>query len=110
MLLFAFIVWVTTKGELPTYLAFFKPGAAAGPPTDPIKASPTTGAASPAATVAGTALAGVQQGAAIVNGAVTGGVSGAAKAVGGAIYNGVITQPLNAIQSIGKAIGLPGFK
>jgi hypothetical protein len=26
MIAFAFIVWITSKGELPTYLAFFKPG------------------------------------------------------------------------------------
>lgn len=26
MVLFAFIIWITTKGELQTYLGFFKPG------------------------------------------------------------------------------------
>lgn len=44
MLLFAFVVWITTKGELGTYLAFFKPGTGTGPITDPIVASSTTGA------------------------------------------------------------------
>jgi hypothetical protein len=46
MRLFAFIVWITTKGELGTYLAFFKPGAATGAPTDPITATSTTGSSS----------------------------------------------------------------
>jgi hypothetical protein len=45
MILFAFIVWITTKGELQTYIAFFKPGAATGPATDPVTASSTTGGA-----------------------------------------------------------------
>jgi hypothetical protein len=44
MVLLSFFIWITSKGELPTYLAFFKPGNV-GPPTDPITATPSTGAA-----------------------------------------------------------------
>ena len=36
MLLFGFVVWITTKGELATYLALFKPGSA-GIPTNPVR-------------------------------------------------------------------------
>jgi len=43
-LLFAFIVWITSKGELPTYIAFFKPGASQGPTPVPVTATPSTGA------------------------------------------------------------------
>jgi hypothetical protein len=47
MLLFAFVVWITTKGELGTYLALFKPGSnvatnALGIDT-PVTASSTNG-------------------------------------------------------------------
>lgn len=45
MVLFAFVVWVTTKGELGLYLSFFTPGSGAGPPVDTVTASSTTGAA-----------------------------------------------------------------
>jgi hypothetical protein len=51
MILFAFIVWITTKGELPKYISFFKPGAATGPATDPVTASSTTGATTPSSVV-----------------------------------------------------------
>lgn len=45
MILFAFVVWITTKGELPTYAAFFKPGSGVlGPTPVPVSASSTTGA------------------------------------------------------------------
>lgn len=44
---FAFVVWITTKGELPTYLGFFKPSGSLGPVSTAISASSTTGAASP---------------------------------------------------------------
>jgi hypothetical protein len=44
MLLFAFVVWITTKGELKTYLAFFAPGTGAGPPVQAATASSTTSA------------------------------------------------------------------
>lgn len=44
MVLFAFVVWITTKGELPTYAAFFKPGSGAlGPTPVTVAASSTTG-------------------------------------------------------------------
>lgn len=46
MLLFAFVVWITTKKELPIYLSFFKSGKTQGLPADHITASPTTGGAS----------------------------------------------------------------
>jgi hypothetical protein len=49
MLLFGFVVWITTKGELATYLAFFKPGSA-GIPTNPVTASSTSGATGTTAT------------------------------------------------------------
>lgn len=43
MLLFAFVVWITTKGELSTYAAFFKPASGAlGPTPIPVSASSTT--------------------------------------------------------------------
>lgn len=45
MVLFAFVVWVTTKGELGLYLSFFTPGSGAGPPVDTVTASSTTGSA-----------------------------------------------------------------
>lgn len=48
MLLFAFIVWITTKGELPLYLSFFKKGSAQGPPVTAISGSSTTGQTSTA--------------------------------------------------------------
>ena len=41
--LFAFVVWITSKGELPTYIAFFKPGASQGPTPVTVVASSTTG-------------------------------------------------------------------
>jgi hypothetical protein len=53
MVAFAFVVWITTKGELPTYLAFFKPGATEGPTPVPVAASSTTGAATPASNIPG---------------------------------------------------------
>jgi hypothetical protein len=54
MVLFAFVVWVTTKGELSTYLGFFKPGANAtsnplGIDTT-VTATSSAGAAIPGAT------------------------------------------------------------
>lgn len=49
MLLFAFVVWVTTKGELATYLAFFKPGAGTGPKADLVTATPSDGTKATAA-------------------------------------------------------------
>lgn len=95
MLLFAFVVWITTKGELTLYLSFFKPGAAAGPATDPVTASSTTGATNPA------------------------GAFGGATTAGGA--TGIIGQILNpstdpvagpiskVIQDLPKGFSLPGF-
>jgi hypothetical protein len=48
MILFAFVVWITTKGELATYAAFFKPGAGAlGPTPDTVTASSTSGTSTP---------------------------------------------------------------
>lgn len=48
MLAFAFVVWITTKGELPIYLAFFKPGTGAqGPAPVAVTASSTTGTSTP---------------------------------------------------------------
>lgn len=45
MVLFAFVVWITTKGELPTYLSYFKPVAGTqGPAATHVQASSTTGA------------------------------------------------------------------
>lgn len=50
MLTFAFVVWITTKGELPIYLAFFKPGTGAqGPTPIGVTASSTTGSSAAAA-------------------------------------------------------------
>lgn len=47
MVLFAFVVWITTKGELPTYLGFFTPiSGKQGPAVDTVTASSTTGGAS----------------------------------------------------------------
>jgi hypothetical protein len=44
MVLFSFVVWITTKGELGKYLSFFTPVAGKqGPVTDPVTPSPTTG-------------------------------------------------------------------
>lgn len=50
MLLFAFVIWIVTKGELATYIAFFKPNFQ-GPPTTNIVATPSTGASTPSAAV-----------------------------------------------------------
>jgi hypothetical protein len=59
MVLFAFVVWITTKGELPKYLSFFIPGATQGPPTSPVTATPATGAATnPAGAFGGATSAG----------------------------------------------------
>lgn len=50
MILFAFVVWITTKGELQKYLSFFTPVAGKqGPAVDPVSASSTTGQTSTAA-------------------------------------------------------------
>jgi hypothetical protein len=42
MILLSFIIWITSKGELPTYIAFFKPGNI-GLPLDLITATSSTG-------------------------------------------------------------------
>jgi hypothetical protein len=55
MVLFAFVVWITTRGELQKYLSFFTPGATQGPTTNPITATPASGsstATSPATSAA----------------------------------------------------------
>lgn len=52
MVFFAFIVWITSKGELPTYLSYFKPVAGKqGPAATNVQASSTTGASTPSAAV-----------------------------------------------------------
>ncbi len=101
MVLFAFVVWITTKGELPVYLSFFKPGASQGPPTNPVTASSTTGSVT--SNVNETVASGIGQIGKVIAGAATGNTVGA---VGGAIYNGVIQQPLNIIKSLGKSLGI----
>lgn len=55
VVLFAFVIWITSKGELPTYIAFFKPGATQGPVTSPITATPSGGGTVPGTPV-GTVL------------------------------------------------------
>jgi len=66
MLLFGFVVWITTKGELATYLAFFKPGSA-GIPTNPVTASSTSGATGTTATP-GNPVVGTVVGAGVIPG------------------------------------------
>lgn len=58
MIAFAFVVWITTKGELPIYLAFFKPGTGTpGPTPVTVAASSTSGQFSTAANpVVGTVI------------------------------------------------------
>jgi hypothetical protein len=55
-IMFAFVVWITTKGELPTYLKFFTPGANPGPPVAKVSATSSSGGGgggvAPAATTA----------------------------------------------------------
>lgn len=42
--LFSFVVWITSKGELPRYISFFNPrGTKQGPPVSQFTASPSTG-------------------------------------------------------------------
>lgn len=71
-ILFSFIVWITSKGELPRYISFFNPqGTKQGPPVASFTASPSTGLspAQAASNQAGATVAG-QAGAAA--GAATG--------------------------------------
>lgn len=58
VLLFGFVVWITTKGELPTYLAFFKPGNA-GIPAVTVNPSSTTAASGSAPAVVNSGIPGV---------------------------------------------------
>ena len=107
MLILAFVIYITVKDELPTYLAFFKPTDHLRPAVDTVSVGSDSNPVSSAAS--GTLASGVGQAGSIISGATTGGITGAAKAVGGAIYNGIVTQPLSMIKGIGKSIGIPGF-
>src|ERR1700729_993077 len=71
VVIFAFIVWITTKGELKTYLSFFTPGATQAPPTIPVTASSTTGGGA-ASAAAGTVANAPAQASGILSGTVSG--------------------------------------
>jgi hypothetical protein len=101
MVLFAFVVYITTKNELPTYLAFFKPGATQGPLTaaDNVTASSTTGTPTSVPAAITQTLGNVPT---QVQNLIGGNV-------GGALYNAVIKQPLGLIQGLGHSLGIPGM-
>lgn len=87
MVLFAFLVWITTKGELPTYLSYFKPVTGKqGPAATNVQASSTT--APPTASSVPSGGDGANP--------VTGVVSGLAGAAGASTNTGIN----NAINSV----------
>lgn len=108
MLLFAFVVWITTKGELGKYLAFFKPGTNVSTNSlgidDYVTASSTTGsAANPigqAVSAAGNA------------GNAIGQATGIQQAVGAipgvATVKSWLTSP-SMQQGLGTTLGLPSW-
>jgi hypothetical protein len=86
--LFSFLVWITSKGELPRYISFFNPSKTTqGPPVSSFSATPTTGSA-------------------ILSAATTGAATNAANLasgnIGTAIGNAVISEPATLINSITK--------
>ena len=98
--LFSFIIWITSKGELPRYISFFNPsGTKQGPPVSSFTASSTTGTtpAQAAANQSNATVAG-QVGAALGN--ATGATGLANTGIGSAI-RGFLTSP-------GATTSLPG--
>jgi hypothetical protein len=50
MVLLAFVIFITIKGELSTYMSFFTPGANLGPAAVPVSTSATASTTTPVAT------------------------------------------------------------
>lgn len=51
LVLLAFVVYITVKGELPIYLGFFTPQSQLGPATDTVAATSASGTTAPAGSV-----------------------------------------------------------
>lgn len=102
MVLFAFIVWITTKGELGKYLSFFTPvSGKQGPVGDPVTASSTTGAASiPSSSVLSGPLGSVVNGVQSAGDAI-GKATGIQQAVQGSGIGQAVTGWFKSLPSIG---------
>lgn len=91
-ILISFLIWITSNGELPTYIAFFNPkGTKQGPPVSSFTASSTTGL-SPAQAAANQSAATYIGQAGAAAGAATGASSFGNTGIGSAI-RGFLTSP-----------------